>query len=259
MTSIITETIGSDYEGRRKWSGIVKGSDICFYCLPFNAKQILRIDPSNDETKLVGEECNGIRKWCNGFAHGGFIYGIPFVENQFLKYSIKTETSELVGDDFGNNYGGNWISGAVADDGCFYCFPYHHNRILKLNPNDDTTSFVGEEIEGGGKFSGTIKAKNGCLYGIPSLANRVAKFNVATQNVTFIGDEYKGDSKWQGGVEGMDNNIYGVPYLHDKWLKIDIASETTSLVGDDLSKCKYERDQYDGIYNGGVIGEDCNI
>merc|ERR1712238_245975 len=111
------------------------------------------------------------------------------------------------------------------------------------------------EIEGGGEFSGTIKAKNGCLYGIPYHANRVAKFNVATQNVTFIGDEYEGICKWQGGVEGMDNNIYGVPCLHDKWLKIDITTETTSLVGDDLSKYKYKR----GKYNGGVIGEDCNI
>merc|ERR1712238_318662 len=115
------------------------------------------------------------------------------------------------------------------------------------------------EIEGGGEFSGTIKAKNGCLYGIPCYANRVAKFNVATQNVTFIGDEYedeyKWNPKWRGGVEGMDNNIYGVPYLHDKWLKIDIATETTSLVGDDLCKYKNKRCKY----NGGVVGEDCNI
>merc|ERR1711957_64916 len=58
-----------------------------------------------------------------------------------------------------------------------------------------------------------------------------------------------------GGVEGIDNNIYGVPCLHDKWLKIDIATETTSLVGDDLSESKYGI----GKYNGGVIGEDCNI
>ena len=155
MTSIITTQIGSDYNGRVKWSGIVKGSDNCFYCLPFSARQILKIDPSNDRITLVGEEYDGYRKWCTGFAHGNFVYGIPFKANQFLKYNTKTETSVLVGDDLGNRYA-EWMSGAVADDGCLYCFPYHHHRILKLNLNDDTTIFVGEEMEIGCNFCGTI-------------------------------------------------------------------------------------------------------
>ena len=178
MTSIITETMGSEYERDGKWSGIVKCRDNCFYCLPHDAKQILKIDPSNDETTLVGEEYNGYAKWRNGFVHGDCIYGIPYYAHQFLKYNIKTETSELVGDDLaGNN--GKWMSGAVGDDGCLYCFPYYHNRILKFDPNDDTTIFVGEEIEGDdfeAKYSGTIKAKNGCIYGIPCSASRVANW-----------------------------------------------------------------------------------
>jgi len=249
---MITETIGNEYEGDEKWCGIVKGKDNCLYCLPCDAKQLLKIDPSNDETTLVGEEHFGNGKWRNGFAHGDFIYGIPFEANKFLKYNIKTETSEFVGDDFGDRYA-KWMSGAVADDGCLYCFPYGHERIVKFNPIDDTTICVGEEIEGGGKFSGTIKGKNGCLYGIPFVATRVAKFNVATQTVTFIGYDYEGIFKWLGGVEGVDDNIYGVPHEHNKWLKIDIVTDTISLVGDDLYKYGYRK------YSGGVVGEDCNI
>jgi len=201
----------------------------------------------------VGDKYDGGWKWKNGFAHGDFIYGIPYDANKFLKYNIKTESSELVGDDFGDNFSTRWMSGAVANDGCLYCFPLMRTRIVKFNPNDDTTIFVGGEIEGDYKFSGTIKAKNGYLYGIPFEANRVAKFNVATQTITFIGNDYEGGAKWMGGVEGMDDNIYGVPYEHDKWLKIDIATETTSLVGDASSKYKNCK------YNGGVIGEDCNV
>ena len=201
MSSMITETIGNEYEGGRKWYGIVKGSDNCFYCLPYDASRVLKIDHSNDETTLVGEEQIGSGKWCNGFAHGDFIYGIPHRETQFLKYNIKTESSELVGDYFEADCHGEWMSGAVTDDGCLYCFPFAHNRILKFNPNDDTTIFVGEEIDVGGeiksqsKFSGTIKAKNGCMYGIPCFASRVTKLNVATQNLTFIGDDYHGGFK----------------------------------------------------------------
>ena len=36
-------------------------------------------------------------------------------------------------------------------------------------------------------------------------------------------------------------------------MKIDIVTDTTSLVGDDLSKYGEWK------YNGGVVGEDCNV
>ena len=58
-TSILTETIGNKYEGYEKWFGIVKGSENCFYYLPNYEKQILKIDPSNDETTLVREKYIG--------------------------------------------------------------------------------------------------------------------------------------------------------------------------------------------------------
>ena len=56
-----------------------------------------------------------------------------------------------------------------------------------------------------------------------------------------------------GGVRGMDDYIYGIPYQHDKWLKIKIVTETTSLFGDGLLKHRGWK------YNGGVVGEYCNI
>ena len=82
------------YEGGAKWCGIVKGRDNCLYCLPYCADQILKINPSNDETTLAGVKYNGDEKWRNGFAHGDFVYGIPHDKTQFLKYNIKTESSE---------------------------------------------------------------------------------------------------------------------------------------------------------------------
>merc|ERR1711957_9809 len=74
----ITERIGNNYEGTEKWKGIVKGSNNCYYCIPYNAEQILKIDPSNDKTTLVGKTHNGDWKWYNGFAHENFIYCIPY-------------------------------------------------------------------------------------------------------------------------------------------------------------------------------------
>ena len=250
----ITERIGNNYEGTEKWKGIVKGSNNCYYCIPYNAEQILKIDPSNDKTTLVGKKHNGDWKWYNGFAHENFIYCIPYFANQFLKFNVITEKSELVGGNLGNGgYKQKWVSGALANDGCFYCFPYMHNRILKFNPSSGTTQFVGEVIDHF-KFSGTVKAKNGYLYGLPSNTGKVVKFNVTTLELDFIGDMYAGcDLKWKDCVIGIDDNIYGVPHSEKRWLKIDITDDTTSLVSNDLTKygeCKYE---------GGVVGEDDNI
>ena len=76
------ERIGSNFEGNDNWCGIVKGRGNCFYCLPSDAKQILKIDPSNDETTLVGEQYDDVEKWCNGFAHGDFMYAIPSLTNK---------------------------------------------------------------------------------------------------------------------------------------------------------------------------------
>ena len=100
----------------------LKCRDNCFYCLPFYAKQLPKVNPFNDETILVGKEYEGGGKWCNGFLHGDLIYGIPFQANKFLKYNIKTEISEIVGDDF--DYRFKLISGAVVSDDCLYCFPF---------------------------------------------------------------------------------------------------------------------------------------
>ena len=101
MTSILTETIGNEYEGDMKWSGIIKGRDNCFYCLPYEAKHILKVDPSNDVITLVGEKISYWTKYQSGFANGDFVYGIPYDNCKFLKFNIKTKTSEFVGDDLG--------------------------------------------------------------------------------------------------------------------------------------------------------------
>ena len=83
MASIITTTIDSGYAECVKWSGIVKGSDNCFYCLPYYSEQLLKIDPFNDETSLVGKTYIGCDKWYNGFAHGDCITVFNYMQTNF--------------------------------------------------------------------------------------------------------------------------------------------------------------------------------
>ena len=53
--SLALELIGDKYENKRKWSGMVSIGD-CLYCIPCNAKQILKINPTTGHTSLVGEK-----------------------------------------------------------------------------------------------------------------------------------------------------------------------------------------------------------
>ena len=92
MSSIITEAIGKDYRGRRKWDSIVKGSNNWLY-LYLTVPKNLNVDPSSDELLLVGEEYDDDYKWCNIFSHGGLIYEIPCNAKQFLKFILLTKHS----------------------------------------------------------------------------------------------------------------------------------------------------------------------
>ena len=174
------ERIGSDYEGNNKWCGIVKGRDNCFYCLPSDAKQILKIDPFNDETTLVGEECGDVEKWFSGFAHGDLIYGIPYSANRFLKYNVKTGTFELVGDDFEDGFGMKWMSG-------------------------ENITFIGDDYKGEFKQEGGVEEMDDNIYGVPYEHNKWLKIDIVTDSTSLVGDDlskYR-ECKYNGGVVGQ--------------------------------------------------------
>ena len=137
----------------------------------------------------MGEEYIGGGKWRNGFAHGDCIYGIPFSENQFLKYNTKTGTSELVGDDFGVD-DWKWMSGVVAD----------YDKWLKIDIATETTSLVGDDLSkyGACKYSCGVVGEDCNVYAIPEDANKVIKFNTIMQEVSEVGNRHNGD---KSGVE----------------------------------------------------------
>ena len=52
-TSLVVGDLG---EGHMKWiSGVMNEEDGCVYCMPYDAREILKFDPKTEETSLVGE------------------------------------------------------------------------------------------------------------------------------------------------------------------------------------------------------------
>ena len=92
-------------KGFLQWASCAAALDGCIYFMPYDARRIMKLDPSNnDATSSAGDDLISS-------------YG----------YSIK--------------YSGT----VVGIDGCVYGIPYNSKRILKYDPINDITSFVGKE------------------------------------------------------------------------------------------------------------------
>ena len=76
------------------------GDDNNLYFIPFEANQVLRLDTSNLQTSLVGEEYKGECKWM-GDAKGkdGVIYGVPCYHERILQIAPMTIIGTKEGND----------------------------------------------------------------------------------------------------------------------------------------------------------------
>ena len=64
--------IGPILPGKQKWYGGILGEDGCIYAMPMCAKQVLKIDPSTQEVKLIGRDLSSKGwKWHGGCASNG--------------------------------------------------------------------------------------------------------------------------------------------------------------------------------------------
>lgn len=252
------EEVGEDFgRGGWQWAGGVIASNGCIYTIPYNATRVLKFDPSDNSSHMIGNELGDDKgKWCCGVLGNGFIYGIPFSSHRILKIDLTHHTTSFVGCDLGNGVL-KWMSGAIANDGCMYCMPLSARHILRLDLLTEKTSFIGQDLgEGIWKYSGTVLGDDGCIYGVPANARQVLKYNPKNGESEFIGcttqsmcgDDGKRGEKWRGGVKALDGNIYGVPYNSDQILCINVKKQTTSLVG----SCQLGNRKWDG----GTVAED---
>ena len=70
------------------------------------------------------------------------------------------------------------------------------------------STIVGEDVEGHGKWEGTLAAPNGSLFGISAYAGQVVKFNPIDNSMTRIRPDFGDGFKWYIGAMGDSGVIY---------------------------------------------------
>ena len=193
--------IGPDLgEKQHKYINGIKARNGSIYCLPDEAKYILKITPSM--------ECDA--KVC------------------ILNHKLLP----------GNRFFHKWKEGALAKDGCIYFLPNRGSRILKLDPsNGDYLSIVDEAI-GGSNYKAAVLGSDGCIYGIHE--KQMKKFNfrdniVSTSNVGF---SFLTHYEFVGGVLASNGNVYSAN-KSGQILKIDTTSNNCIILGNKICNNGY--------------------
>ena len=251
-TRLIKCDVQTDIKG--KWSDFVDGGNGCLYGIPWNARRVVEFHVEDESIKEIGPDLgNQCGKYINGIKAGnGSIYCMPHNTKDFLKIipgegqNAEVKMLHLREQEIPS---GDWMTGALANDGCIYYFPdCHRGRILKLDPSDgDSLSLVGEELYA--DFEVAVFDNDGYIYGISD--NEINKFNPIDHRVSYIGRSFEHDNHfWRGAVLAEDGNIYAANQ-HGQILIIDTSENDWKIIGSEIYHGEYARS-----WGNAVLGAD---
>ena len=134
--SATRSALGATLTGGDKWIGGVLGPDGKIYGIPFNATDILIIDPvaGTATRSALGATLTGVDKWIGGvLGPDGKIYGIPYNTTDILIIDpgAGTATRSALGATLTG--GTKWVGGVLGPDGKICGIPFNTTDILIIN------------------------------------------------------------------------------------------------------------------------------
>ena len=120
----------------------------------------MKFNPVDKSTTRIAPDFGAhLMKWFKGamcHAYNGVIYCPSVTYRGILKIDTKTDTVKDLDFNLLPERGFcNWMSCAVAPDGCIYFMPFRARRIMKLDPtNNEVISSVGVDLGDGLKYNG---------------------------------------------------------------------------------------------------------
>jgi hypothetical protein len=240
------------HEQQNPWQwhgGGMNPTKTAIYCIPSNAKHVLKVDMITKTTSLVdiditaypGMDLSIPNKWYGGIAgKDGCIYGIPYRAGAILQ--IDDQGARCVGPFYGlDRY--NW-HGGICVDGSIYAHPSHANTVLVIDTNvspphikelpiqvhDDSIDITSQTY----KWLGGAVGVDGNIYHPACDTSVVLKIDIKAQTCSTFGFAGESRNKWQGGLLARDGCIYCIPANGQHVLRIHTANgrNEVQLLGD---------------------------
>lgn len=240
-TGVVASDTAGNMTGSAKWYGIYQGANGKLYCVPYNATEVMVIDPSNDSISFIdsagattfgGGNLSGAQKWDGACVYGDSIYCSPSNATDFLKINSSAGTCAR----FGTVPAGTakWAISTIGPNDRIYMFPYFDNRVLKLNPSDDTFSYLATTI---GSIDSTIKIgactvmPDGRILAVPTEQTQARILDTATDTLSTIGRVLSGvtNLRWIGGALANNGAFYTIPYAGQFIMKNFYGGKRTTL------------------------------
>ncbi len=221
--------------GSVKWTGGVLGPDGKIYGIPYDATDILIIDPvaGTATRSAMSATLTGSAKWTGGvLGPDGKIYGIPYDATDILVIDPAAGTATRSAMSATLTGSAKWTGGVLGVDGKIYGIPRGSTDILIIDPAAGTAArlAMGATLTGTTKWIGGVAGPDGKLYAIPHDAADILIIDpvAGTATRSAMGATLSGSGKWAGGALAPDGKIYGIPYDATDILIIDPAAGTAS-------------------------------
>ncbi|CAK9058004.1 unnamed protein product [Durusdinium trenchii] len=179
--------------GAGMWSCCAEAPDGSIYCLPGNARRILRF---TDELELWGPDLGEETwKWTVAIlGSDGSIWGIPGNETRVLCITADGRV-EFVGPPLEGQQ--KWHAALLAPDGCIYAPPCDAGQVLRIDCANHAVSLIGPVMGGVGKYCSCALA-DGYIYCPPNHAAQVLRIAVGSRRFQLV-DTIGPDLRFGGG------------------------------------------------------------
>ncbi|GKY95392.1 hypothetical protein MPSEU_000500800 [Mayamaea pseudoterrestris] len=230
-----------------QWHGAgLNQEKTAIYCIPSNAKQVLKVDLMTKSTSLIPIQYDkqkypdftlqSSNKWYGGiFGVDNCVYGIPYRSCAVLRIDCNNDSASLVGPDYGvakfNWHGGIQVNGKI------YAHPSHANTVLVIDTHTDATDenrcsempIRRAEYETGErnqyKWLGGNVGVDGNIYCPACDTSSVLVIDTTKNEAHTFGFAGTDKNKWQGGVLGRDGCVYCIPASGNHVLRIKTGDE----------------------------------
>jgi hypothetical protein len=216
---------------RWQWHGAgINMEQTAIYCIPSNAKQVLKVDVINKTSSFIDIEydqdtypdfsLNCTNKWYGGIVgDDNAIYGIPYRAAGVLRIDSNTDTATIIGPNYG--VGKYFWHGGIKRLGKIYAHPSHADTVLVIDTRENKRGVISElsihraeydkDKRQNYKWLGGVLGADGNIYCPACDTSSILKIDVERDYCETQGFAGTAKNKWQGGILGRDNCIYCIP------------------------------------------------